>query len=106
MSGTSRRNKLYEALPAPVVAYMIDRRLLTGWPLEATQRGLVYLQRAPAENVHRRAMAGDPTAFDTYLIKGIGDAQSLPRPTAADPDAAGVRTMAATEGKGPVAGTG
>lgn len=70
MSGTSRRNKLYEALPAPVVAYMIDQRLLTGWPLEVTQRGLAYLQRFPTQNVHRRALEGDATAFDTYLIKG------------------------------------
>lgn len=64
MSGTSRRCKQFEAMSAPVIALLLDRRLLDSWPFELTKRGWAMARGAPAENVWGRSLRGDDAAID------------------------------------------
>lgn len=61
----------FERMSAPVIAILIERRLIDGWPLEITIRGRAILRSAQEQNIYFRALAfGDGSGIEMGTAPG------------------------------------
>lgn len=65
-------------LSAPVVAMLMERGVLDGYPLEATRMGLSVIHGAPHSNIWRRALLGDEDGIRAHLPDLEGTVRMAP----------------------------
>jgi hypothetical protein len=66
MSRPAATNAFFAEMSPAVVAYLIDKRFVVGWPFELTDRGRAVLRDFPVQNVHRRIILGH--VDESYMI--------------------------------------